>query len=132
MTGWADFLFHDNLNDFLRPREKNTWIRYPFSGSPAVKDAIEAIGIPHSEVDVILINKTAAELLQPLQPQQQVEVFPALPRRIWPEAYSIQAKLPEAEGFVLDVHLGKLAKSLRLLGQDTCYQNIDWVTTYRN
>ena len=123
MNNRATFLFHDNLNDFLRPREKNNWTRYPFSGSPAVKDAIEAIGIPHPEVDVILINNIPAGLLQPLQPQQQVEVFPALPRRTWPEAYSIQAKLPVAASFVLDVHLGKLAKSLRLLGQDTCYQN---------
>jgi len=123
MTEWADFIFHGNLNDFLRPREKNTTLKYPFSNLPAVKDAIEALGVPHPEVDVILINQTPAGFMQPLHPHDQVAVYPAIPRRTWPAGYSLQANLPAAAGFVLDVHLGKLAKSLRLLGFDTCYQN---------
>ena len=123
MTNWATFLFHDNLNDFLRPRVRNTWIRHHFNGAPAVKDAIEAIGVPHPEVDVILVNQVPVSFLHPLQPADQVEVYPAIPRRPWPEKYSLQASLPVSNGFILDVHLGKLAKSLRLLGFDTCYQN---------
>ncbi|GEO02847.1 hypothetical protein AAE02nite_05110 [Adhaeribacter aerolatus] len=123
MTEWANFLFYGNLNDFLRPRERNTCIRYNFSGAPAVKDAIEAIGIPHPEVDRILINNTPVVFFQPLHPHDQVEVYPAWHRLLHAETYSLQAQLAPANGFVLDVHLGKLARSLRLLGFNTCYQN---------
>lgn len=117
------FLFHDNLNDFLRPSTRNTWTKYQFTGSPAVKDAIEAIGVPHPEVNILLVNQVPASFLHPLPPNAQVEVYPANPHRFWPPNYALQAALPASDGFILDVHLGKLAKSLRLLGFDTFYKN---------
>ena len=123
MTNQAGFLFHDSLNDFLHPRVRNAWFTYSFSGFPAVKDAIEAIGVPHPEVDVILVNGAPVPFGQPLKTDDQVEVYPANPLRSWPEIYSLQAGLPVSDSFILDVHLGKLAKILRMLGLDTCYQN---------
>jgi len=121
MKAAAQIYFHGALNDFLPATRKNKWLDYSFTGSPALKDAIEALGVPHPEVDVILVNQQPANLQQTLKPQDKVEVYPA--SAAYPEfkEFSIQAKLPISYKFILDVHLGKLAKSLRLLGFDTYF-----------
>jgi uncharacterized protein with PIN domain len=117
------FRFHGSLNDFLPFARRNTWTSYGFRGKPAVKDAIEAIGVPHPEVDLILVNHSPVGFFHPLQPQDQVEVYPANPTDQRPGGMDPLAKPASGSKFVLDVHLGKLAKAMRMLGFDTCYQN---------
>lgn len=119
----ARFCFYDILNDFLPAQWRNTWISYRFTGTPAVKDAIEALGIPHPEIDVILINHSPVDFLASLHPDDQVQVYPMYSNRTWPEVYSLHANSPWPAQFVLDVHLGKLARALRLLGFDAYYDN---------
>lgn len=123
MIKQASFRFHGALNDFLPARHREKQITYPFNGAPAVKDAIEALGVPHPEVDVILVNNKSCQFDYLLQSKDWVEVHPANHSIAWPAGYSIQATLPVYEKFILDVHLGTLAKTLRLLGFDTRYQN---------
>jgi hypothetical protein len=107
----ARFRFYGSLNDFLRPRNKDAWISYTFTNTPAIKDAIEAIGIPHTEVKEIIINQHPAPFYHLLQPNTLAEVYP-------------YDQIPSApQKFILDVHLGKLARLLRLLGFDTLYEN---------
>ncbi|MBD1395695.1 hypothetical protein H9Q13_00825 [Pontibacter sp. JH31] len=117
MSHTACFYFHGSLNDFLRRPKRATWFAYTFIGHPAVKDAIEAIGIPHLEVREVLINDLPVPLTHQLQPEDRVAVFPFDGR----ESELLQGIA--AFRFVLDVHLGKLAKSLRLLGFDAAYDN---------
>ncbi|MEE8136092.1 MAG: twitching motility protein PilT, partial [Thermodesulfobacteriota bacterium] len=52
----ALFQFHRELNDFLPDQYKNLQVQYSFDGKPSIKDSIEAIGIPHTEVDLIVVN----------------------------------------------------------------------------
>lgn len=120
----ARFCFYGSLNDFIQAsRRDKTWITYPFKDTPAVKDAIEAIGIPHPEVKAILLNGTTVGFLQPLHNLDQVEVFPYDHNLELPQNYSISSLYAGTERFVLDVHLGKLARALRMLGFDTLYEN---------
>ena len=56
MKNLALFRFYAELNDFLPIAKKQKTIGYSFFGSPSVKDAIEALGVPHPEVDLILVN----------------------------------------------------------------------------
>ncbi|TXK45753.1 hypothetical protein FVR03_12085 [Pontibacter qinzhouensis] len=119
----ASFYFHGSLNDFLPTCSKNKPVPYGFSGAPAVKDAIEAIGVPHPEVNGILVNGEPVDFSYRLQPADRVEVYPAGTVKQWLEHDAVQAPLPVTPAFILDVHLGKLSKSLRLLGFDTLYQN---------
>ena len=121
MQQLAYFSFHGNLNDFLRKQTKGTTIPYSFKGMPAVKDAIEAIGIPHVEVEWILMNGHPSQLGTLLLPHQRVEVYPvnSAPKGSLP-AVRDNESLPCT--FVLDVHLGALTRLLRLLGLDTHYQ----------
>ena len=119
----ANFRFYGTLNDFLSPREKNRWLSYAFQGKPAVKDAIEALGVPHPEVHAILMNDIAVGFVHSLQAQAQVAVYPLDHLPLLPEGYSLRPSYPGIEKFILDVHLGKLSRSLRMLGFDCYYEN---------
>jgi hypothetical protein len=52
----CEFRFYEELNDFLPPALRKRAFAYRFRGTPAVKDAIEALGVPHTEVDLILVD----------------------------------------------------------------------------
>src|SRR6476620_3402561 len=102
-TSYTRFLFHGSLNDFLRSRQKNTRLDFPYRFGSSGKDAMEAIGVPHVEVMKIVVNGNEKPVGYLLQPGDEIEVFPYEPP--FPAGY--------ATGFVLDVHLGGLARRLR-------------------
>ena len=106
----AQFKFHGRLADFLPPQNKALWITYSFANRPAIKDAIEAMGVPHVEIGEIILNGQLVSLSHSLVPDDRVEAYPIVQE-------------DASQKFVLDVHLGKLARLLRLLGFDTQYQN---------
>jgi uncharacterized protein with PIN domain len=119
----ATFYFHGSLNDFLPFAQRDTRFVYNFKGSPAVKDAIEALGVPHPEVSGILVNKSPVNFKYLLQAGDEVEVYPIAAANHLPEDHALVEPVPQPVRFILDVHLGKLAKNLRLLGFDTRYEN---------
>lgn len=123
MENSATFSFFGSLNDFLPPAKQEKQLPYAFAGAPAVKDAIEAIGVPHPEVEVILVNGRPVTLQHALRTGDEVEVFPAAWNRKFPAHYSLRLGQSAPDKFVLDVHLGKLARALRMLGFDSCYRN---------
>ncbi|HID72961.1 TPA: twitching motility protein PilT, partial [Candidatus Micrarchaeota archaeon] len=108
----AQFRFHGCLHDFLPPSQHHETVRYPFRDAPGIKDPVEALGVPHSEVGHILVNDAPAGFSYKLQPGDRVDVHPRLP-----------APPLAAPRFVVDVNLGKLARWLRLLGFDTTWRN---------
>lgn len=56
MLNHATFRFYEELNDFLPLDKKKVAFLQPFDGTPSIKHVIEAIGAPHTEVDLILVN----------------------------------------------------------------------------
>ncbi len=119
----AYFRFYEELNDFLPPEKHKRTFLHRFSGQPAVKDVIEALGVPHTEVDLILVNGKSVGFDYLLQPGDRVAVYPVF------ESFDISGvskvrKTPLRQTrFIADVHLGKLARRLRMLGFDTRYAN---------
>jgi uncharacterized protein with PIN domain len=112
MTSSASFRFYAQLNDFLPARLKDAGFAQSFAGSPAIKDTIEAIGVPHTEVGLIIVNGEPAGFDYHLQAGDRVAVYP-------PFRYlNLDERAPI---FVADVHLGRLAAYLRMLGFDTLY-----------
>ncbi len=88
-----------------------------------MKDAIEAIGIPHAEVDVIFVNGVSVRLSHTLRNGDEVQVWPASCDEVGPGVVHL-LKMPAGERrYVLDVHLGKLARLLRMVGFDALYRN---------
>lgn len=119
----CEFRFHDELRDFLAPARRGGRFVHAFTGTPAVKDPIEALGVPHTEVDLILVDGVPANFHHKLRGGEQVDVHPATERPEWPVAYRLRPRPPPQPRFVTDVHLGRLASYLRLLGFDCLYRN---------
>ena len=119
----ATFQFHGSLNDLLSPAQRNVPIIYNFDDVPAIKHAIETIGVPHTEVNVILVNNEPVDFFYPLNDNDKVKVYDVQARGNFPLSPSLTPPHVVPEKFILDVHLGKLAKSLRLFGFDTLYEN---------
>lgn len=78
----AEFRFYEELNDFLPPERRKQSFLYTFAGAPAVKDAIKAQGVPHTEVDLILVNGLSVGFDYHLQPGDRVAVYPVFESRI--------------------------------------------------
>jgi len=119
----AIFRFYAALNDFLPQCQRGSRLRYDFNGNPAVKDAIEALGIPHPEVDLLLINGEPVDFQALLNDGDHISVFPRF--GCFPVGDVSRVKPPDLDEarFVLDVHLGRLAERLRMLGFDAWYSN---------
>ena len=65
----AYFRFYEELNDFLPSEKRKKLFSYEFNGNPSVKDAIEAMGVPHVEVDLILVNSLSVDFSYKLKMQ---------------------------------------------------------------
>jgi uncharacterized protein with PIN domain len=119
----AKFRFYAELNDFLLPERKQILFAYSFKENPAIKDTIEAIGVPHTAIDIILVNGKSEEFSYLLQDGNIVSVYPVFKKLEVTDVIHLQNKLPDELKFIVDTHLGKLAKYLRMLGFDIIYQN---------
>ena len=117
------FHFFGNLPKLLKRAYQQEPINYRFKEHPAVKDAIEAMGVPHTEVDIILANGDSVDFHYQLQDHDAIYVYPLGNRTTRQPLLHLTPQPPEPIRFILDVHLGKLARRLRLLGFDCTYQN---------
>lgn len=111
------------MNDFLPPGRRKRDFSYEYLGTPAVKDAIEAIGVPHTEVDLILLDGRSVGFGERLAGDERVSVYPVFERFDVGAVTHLRPTPLRCPRFVLDVHLGRLARYLRLLGFDCRYSN---------
>ncbi len=119
----ANFRFYEELNDFLPRERRKRDIDYRFAGQPAIKDPIEVLGVPHSEVDLVLVNGESVGFDYKLRDGDRVAVYPVFESiDISPLQRLRPAPLRETR-FIVDVNLGKLARYLRMLGFDAAYDN---------
>ena len=116
--GRATFRFYAELNDFLPPEKRKRDIEYEFFGTPTVKDAIEALGVPHVEVDLVIINGVPVDFSHHLRDGDRVAVYPVFESLDISGVSRLRPKPLREPRFVADVHLGKLVRILRLLGID--------------
>ncbi len=115
--------FYEELNDFLPIDKKKRPFTYLFFGSPSIKDVIEALGIPHVEVDLILVNGSSVDFSYHLKSDDHVSIYPVFERLDISDQVKVRPHPLRETKFILDVHLGKTAKNLRMLGFDTVYEN---------
>ena len=128
MSGQTNLRFHGALNDFLKPDQRDTDFDHELRETRSVKDLVESIGVPHTEIDLIIVNNGSVDFNYLVQDGDQVELYPVMaPSLVKSLAISpLRHCLPEplaTARFVLDVHLGRLAAYLRMLGFDTLYRN---------
>lgn len=117
----ATFRFHGELNFFLPRSSKNTVIEHPFNWRGSIKDMIESLGVPHAEIELILVNEKSVNFDYVVQDGDQVEAYPCSNGS--GHASQLRPPYPGRPTFVLDQHLGRLAAYLRMMGFDTLYRN---------
>lgn len=119
----ATFRFYEELNDFLPPQRRKVRFPVSFRYSPSVKDTIESLGVPHTEVDVILANGASIDFSYRLHDGDDVAVYPVFESLDVTAVTRLRPAPLRKVAFVCDVHLGRLCRALRMLGFDTLYRN---------
>ena len=117
--------FYGELNDFLPPRLRQIEFTLMVHSRTSVKDAVESVKVPHTEVALIQINGRMIDWNQRLSPNDRIAVYPSPYIIEWVNCSPVYLRPVEPLRFVLDVHLGRLAAYLRLLGFDCLYSSRD-------
>jgi uncharacterized protein len=118
----AQVRFYAELRDFLAQARRTGEIVHAFREPGSVKDVIEAYGVPHTEVEVILANGTSVDFGYRVRDGDRVSVYPMFESFDISEILRVRPQPLREVRFVLDVHLGTLARRLRLLGFDCHYR----------
>jgi hypothetical protein len=111
--------FHGDLDFFLGSRRDGRVVERGLAEKTSVKDVIESCGVPHPEVDLILLDGQALGFDQSIARDAEIEVFP-----VGTPPLNIKEKHLQStciDRFIADGHLGKLARNLRLMGFDVAY-----------
>ncbi|HOP63842.1 MAG TPA: Mut7-C RNAse domain-containing protein [Spirochaetota bacterium] len=114
--------YYEELNDFLKPELRKRDIELSFKGRRSVKDLIESMGVPHVEVDLILVNGSSVGFSYIIEDLDRISVYPVFESIDIADVTRLRPSPLRDTKFVLDVHLRKLARSMRLLGFDTDYE----------
>ena len=121
-TRFAEFRFYEELNDFLPASQRKTSFRWPIFNTPAVRDVIQAIGVPHTEIDLVLVDGESVDFSHRLKGGERVAVYPVFERLDISPVIRLRPEPLRDTRFIVDAHLGKLARYLRMLGFDAAYE----------
>lgn len=119
----ATFRFYEELNNFLAPPRRRREFACPCSESATTKHMIEALGVPHTEVELVLVNGESAGFDWLLNDGDRVAVFPRFEMLDITPLLRVRDQPLRVTRFVADTHLGGLAHLLRMAGFDTLYDN---------
>ncbi|KWR91277.1 Mut7-C RNAse domain-containing protein [Cupriavidus sp. IDO] len=119
----ATFRFYEELNDFLAPDQRRRDLTCPCARAATVKHMIEALGVPHTEVELILVNGESSAFGRQLCDGDRVSVYPKFERLDVSPLLRVRTQPLRVMRFVADAHLGGLAHLLRMTGFDTLYDN---------
>lgn len=119
----ARFRFYEELNDFLPVKRRKVSFLHEFSGNPSIKDVIESLGVPHVEIDLVLVNGKSVDFSYRLKDGDNVSVYPVFESLDISTIVRLRPEPLRETRFILDAHLGRLSKYLRLMGFDTLFNN---------
>lgn len=123
MSTKINIRFYAELNDLVAPQQRNISFEHESKKPRSVKDLIESIGVPHTEIDLIIVDGVSVDFSHPIAGGEQISVYPL---SVKPDISARIHNQPEPLSdprFVLDVHLGRLAVYLRMVGFDCLYRN---------
>lgn len=109
------------LNDLIPSSWRGRWVPHLINGSVAVRDLVERVGIPHTEVDLVLVDGESVGLGHTVHGDEHISVFPVFETLDITAIQKVRPQPLRRTAFVLDVHLGRLARYLRMMGFDCRY-----------
>ncbi len=119
----ATFRFYEELNDFLPAVRRRTAFTCDCAQAATCKHMIEALGVPHTEVELVLVNGQSVGFERLLAEGDRVAVYPKFERLDISPLLKVREQPLRITRFVADAHLGGLAHLLRMAGFDTLYDN---------
>jgi uncharacterized protein with PIN domain len=118
MTAVAEFRFYEELNDFLPRERRKQAFEYQCARRATVKQAIEALGVPHTEVELILVNGESVDFSHLVNHGDRVSVYPQFEALDISPLLRVRERPLRTPRFIADAHLAALARYLRMLGFD--------------
>lgn len=122
MSRRATVRFYAELRDFLPADLGSEAVIRSFEVPGSVKDMIEACGVPHTEVDLILASGRSVGFSHLVDDGEHISVYPTFRSLDITPIVEVRRPPLRTVRFVADTHLGRLARFLRLLGLDTRYE----------
>ncbi|WP_066901635.1 Mut7-C RNAse domain-containing protein [Mycolicibacterium houstonense] len=123
MAGFVTVRAYAELNDFLDPASRGLSVRRPYRGHQTVKDVLEAMGIPHTEIDLILVNGDPVGFEHRPGAGDRIAAYPMFEALDIGATARLRSEPLRDPRFVIDVNLGRLARLLRVLGFDVWWSN---------
>ncbi|MFO8033339.1 MAG: Mut7-C RNAse domain-containing protein [Desulfohalobiaceae bacterium] len=115
-------IFHAELKTLLPAKHQASGVT---SSDPArrasIKDIIESLGVPHTEVGCIIHLGQEVGFEYIPQPGQVLHVHAPKPPVDIKQATLLRPRPLQEPRFLVDVNVGKLARLLRMLGLDTAF-----------
>jgi hypothetical protein len=115
--------FYEELNDFLPPDLRKRSFACAFDPIQPVKHLIESFGVPHTEVELILVNGESVDFDYLVQAGDRISIYPLFEALDVTPVLRLRSQPMRRPRFVADAHLGRLARYLRLLGFDCLFFN---------
>jgi len=119
----AHLRFYEELNDFLPPSRRKVEFEHRFERRTSIKDMIESLGVPHPEIELILVNGRSVDFSHIVKDGDRISVYPVFEGLDVSSLIRLRSAPLRDPRFVVDCNLGRLARYLRLLGLDCLYQN---------
>lgn len=117
-AGTVEMRVYAELDDFLPPRERRSVLSRPVRPHQTVKDIVEAAGIPHTEIDLLLVNGESVGFEHRPRPGDRLAVYPVFESLDIATLTRVRPRPLREPRLLVDVNLGGLARLLRLMGLD--------------
>lgn len=115
--------FYEELNDLLAEGRRKREFAHEYGKSGSIKDLIESLGVPHTEIDLILVNGRSVDFAYQVRDGDRISVYPVFESLDITPLTHLRPRPLRDPRFVIDGHLGRLAAYLRMLGFDALYRN---------
>ena len=112
------FRFYEELNDFLPKSRRKTDFQVAVKGKQSIKDLIEALGVPHTEIDLILVNGESVDFTYLVRDEDRISVYPVFETLNVRNVTHLRDIPLRRTRFIADVNLGNIVKYMRILGFD--------------
>ena len=119
----ATLRFYEELNDFLPRAARKRDLRIPFDPPAPARHLVETAGVPHTEIEILLLNGESVDLEVPVRDGDRLAAYPEVVCFDVAPLVRLRAEPLREPRFVADAHLGRLARDLRILGFDTLHAN---------
>ena len=117
------FRFYEELNDFLAPDRRGREFTCTCARAATTKHMIGSLGVPHTEIELLLVNGESVGFDCLLADGDRVAVYPKFEALDIVPLLRVRERPLRVMRFVADAHLGGLARLLRMIGFDTLHDN---------